>query len=349
MLIFIHVPGFYAAVEQADQVQLRERPVVVGGDPGKGGRVTSASREAVAAGIEPGMTVAEAARLCPEVELRPTRLPRYREVAAEIRALLRGLCERLEPAALDGAYLEPAQGRGPLELAAVLCVRLQAELSLRAVAGVGPTRFVSQLAARHAGPAGVKQVKRSEVARFLRDLPVTEIWGLGPSTAERLGGGGISTIGELRDCPIDELRELVGRQANPFRELARGEDRGPLRPSTPAKSLSREKTLDPPTSDLRLLGESLSELSASLEERLQRERRSACTVSLGVRYADGDEVSRTLTRVDAIATRAELHEVSLELLHRTHAGERPVRGLRLRAARLGRVEADREPRQLRLF
>ena len=349
MLIFIHVPGFYAAVEQADEVRLRDRPVVVGGDPGKGGRVTSASREAGGAGVDVGMTLAEAADACPDLELRPTRLPRYREVSAEMRALLRGICPRIETAALDGAYLEPRPGQDPLELAAVLCVRLQAEFSLRAVAGVGPTKFVSQLAARHAGPGGVKQVGRDEVARFLRDFPVTEIWGLGPSTAERLAGHGISTIGELRDCPLEALREWVGRQALPFRELARGEDHVPLRPSTPLKSLSSEKTLDPPTADLRLLGERLAELSAKLEERLQRERRSTCTVSLGVRYADGEEISRTLTRVDAIATRAELQEVSLELLNRTRAGERSVRGLRLRAANLRRVEGASQPRQLRLF
>lgn len=349
MLIFIHVPGFYAAVEQADEVGLRDRPVVVGGDPGKGGRVTSASREASRAGVEPGMTLAEATRVCPQAELRPTRLPRYREVSAEMRALLRGICERIEPAALDGAYLDPAPGQEPLELAAVLCVRLQAELSLRAVAGVAPTKFVSQLAARHAGPGGVKRVARDEVARFLRDLPVTEIWGLGPSTAERLRAHGVSTMGELRDWPVERLRELVGRQAGPFRALARGDDQGALRPSTPLKSLSREKTLDPPTADLRLLGESLAELSASLEERLLRERRAACTLTLGVRYADGEEVSRTLTREDPIATRSELQEVSLALLTRTQAGERAVRGLRLRAANLDCLEGDREARQLRLF
>jgi DNA polymerase-4 len=349
MLIFIHVPGFYAAVEQADEVSLRDRPVVVGGDPGKGGRVTSASREAAEKGVDPGMTLAEAARRCADLELRATRLPRYREVSAEMRALLGAICERLEPVALDGLYLEPPQDRETLELAATLCVRLQAELSLRAVAGVGPTRFVAQLAAHHAGPGGVRRVTRTEVARFLRDLPVTEVWGLGPSTAERRAAHGVSTIGELRDFPVDQLRALVGRQASAFRELARGEDQAPLRPPTPLKSLSREKTIDPPTADLRVLGESLAELALRLEERLQRERRSACTISLGVRFAEGDEVSRTLTRVDAVRTRAEIQEISLELLSRTRAGERSVRGLRLRATNLDPVEAGSEPRQLRLF
>ena len=46
MIVFILVPGLYAAVEQADDPALRGRPVIVGGDPAKRGTVTGASREA---------------------------------------------------------------------------------------------------------------------------------------------------------------------------------------------------------------------------------------------------------------------------------------------------------------
>jgi len=51
MIVFILVPGFYAAVEQADDPALRGRPVIVGGDPEKRGQVTGASREARARGV----------------------------------------------------------------------------------------------------------------------------------------------------------------------------------------------------------------------------------------------------------------------------------------------------------
>ena len=47
MIIYLHVPSFYSAVEQADEPALRGRPVVVGGDPSKRGSVTSASVEAL--------------------------------------------------------------------------------------------------------------------------------------------------------------------------------------------------------------------------------------------------------------------------------------------------------------
>ena len=54
----------------------------LGGDPGKRGSVTAACPEALAAGVRPGMDMAEALALSPGAQVRPTRLKRYREVAA---------------------------------------------------------------------------------------------------------------------------------------------------------------------------------------------------------------------------------------------------------------------------
>jgi DNA polymerase-4 len=349
MLIFIYIPGFYAAVEQGDEPELRGRPVAVGGHPEKGGAVISASREAIEHGIESGSTLESALERCPDLQLRPTRLPRYREVSAEMRAILRNVSERIEPLGLDGTYLEPPSDREPLRVAAQICVRVQAELAIRAVAGVAPTRFVANLAARRAGAAGVRQVAAAEVREFLRGLPLFEVWGLGPSTADKLRAQGITTIGHLQDRSLDELRTLVGRPAAQFRELALGQDYSPLRPSKPQQSLSREKTLEEPTADLRALADLLLDLSSRLEEMLTRERRVGRTVTLGVRYDDGEEVTRTLTRADVISKQAELHEIALELLGRTSAGVRAVGRLSLRIARLRRAEDEGLPRQLRLF
>jgi DNA polymerase-4 len=66
VILFAHVPNFYAEVECMRDASLRGHPVVVGGDPGKRGRVQSASPDAVAAGVEPGMTMQDALGRCPE-------------------------------------------------------------------------------------------------------------------------------------------------------------------------------------------------------------------------------------------------------------------------------------------
>ena len=221
MIIFIHIPGFYAAIEQADSHELRGRPVVVGGDPSKRGSVTSASAEARSLGVEEGMDAREALALCPDAVFRRTRLKRYRTVAAEVRALVRDTTDRLEELGVDGTFLEGPSQVEPLPLAAELCVRIQAELGLSAVAGVGPSRFVAHLGARHPGPGGIRQVRSDEVLSFLGRFPLTEIWGLGPSTAKKLAASGFESIADLQTADPDKLEELAGRNAATFRALGR--------------------------------------------------------------------------------------------------------------------------------
>ncbi|HXZ84305.1 MAG TPA: DNA polymerase IV, partial [Myxococcota bacterium] len=209
MIVFILVPGLYAAVEQADNPALRGRPVVVGADPAKRGTVTSASREARARGVAEGMEMRRALELCPDAAVRPTRLERYREVAAELRALLRAETDRIEELGLDGTFLELPGTADPVARVAELCVRVQAELGIAAVGGVAPTRFVAYLAARHAGPGGIRLIAEPEVRAFLAPFPVTEIWGLGPATAARLAARGVQTIATLAAVDLATLTSVI--------------------------------------------------------------------------------------------------------------------------------------------
>jgi DNA polymerase-4 len=349
MIVFILVPGLYAAVEQADNPALRARPVVVGADPAKRGTVTSASREAAARGVTEGMEMRRALELCPDAAVRPTRLERYREVAADLRALLRAETDRLEELGLEGTFLELAEAVDPVARAAELCVRVQAELGVAAVAGIAPTRFVSYLAARHAGPGGIRLVGEADVRTFLAPIAVTEIWGLGPQTAAKLAARGVHTIATLAAVDLPTLSSVVGRGAQAILEYARGEDKEPLRPKPRARSLSQERTLDEPAIDVRALGELLESLAERLERALARERRAARSVKLALDFVDGTNVTRSLALPEPSAERAAFAQAAQALLARTQAGARPVRRVRLALAGLVRADSPADARQLRLF
>ncbi len=349
MIVFILVPGFYAAVEQADDPALRGRPVIVGGDPAKRGQVTGVSREARERGVEEGMETRLALERCPNASLRRTRLKRYRELAAELRELLRADSERLEELGLEGTFIELAAPVDTLARTAALCVRLQAEFGVAAVAGIAPTRFTAVLAARHAGPGGIRRVDEADVQAFLADFPVGEIWGLGPATVEKLAEHGVHSIAELRALDPARLTELTGARAAAFLEYARGADRGRLAPRPRTRTLSQEQTLPAPSIDLRALSEAIETLAERLAVTLARERRGARTVTLVVSYLDGTRVSRTRTLGVPTSEARELSDAGLVLLARTHAGARAVRRLRLAVGGLERAASGAEGRQLRLF
>ena len=349
MIVFILVPGFYAAVEQADDPSLRGRPVIVGGDPAKRGRVTGLSREARARGVEEGMETRHALELCPDATLRRTRLKRYRELASELRELLRADSERLEELGLEGTFIELPPGADSLARTAALCVRLQAEFGVAAVAGIAPTRFAAVLAARHAGPGGIRRVEEADVEAFLAPFPVGEIWGLGPATVEKLAEHGVHSIAQLRALDPARLAQLSGTRATAFLEYARGADRGRLAAKPRTRTLSQEQTLHAPSIDLRALAEAIETLAVRLAGTLARERRGARTVTLVVSYLDGTRASRTET-LDAPTSEArELSDAGLALLARTHAGARAIRRLRLAVGGLERTAPGSLGRQLRLF
>ena len=214
---------------------------------------------------------------------------------------------------------------------------------------MGPTRFVSHLAARHCGEGGIRLVEREEARAFLAELSVTEIWGLGPASAARLAEHGIERIGQLQERSLEELERIVGRIATTFRPLAFGEDEDRIRPRPRPKSVSQEQTLSEPTVDVGTLTDRISELAGRIAQVLQREGRAARTVTLGLEFVDTQQLTRTQTVERPLATHAEIRECAIALLGRARSESRLVRRLRLQVANLSRREPEGEPRQLDLF
>ncbi len=143
-VFYVEVPGFYACVERAADPALARRPVVVGGDPRKGGLVQAATSDAAAAGVTAGMPMLEALERCPGARALRTDMRRYREASAQLFACLRRACERLEEAGLGGAYFEGAMREAPEELAAALRERV-ADLETLEGPGVPGERYAEYL------------------------------------------------------------------------------------------------------------------------------------------------------------------------------------------------------------
>ena len=76
--------AFYAAVEQRDFPELRNRPIVVGGSPSRRGVVASASYESRKFGIKSAMPMSTALRKCPETVVVSPRFVVYREVSRQV-------------------------------------------------------------------------------------------------------------------------------------------------------------------------------------------------------------------------------------------------------------------------
>jgi DNA polymerase-4 len=293
--------------------------------------------------------VVEALERCPEARAVRTDMRRYREASGRLRACFRRLLERMEPAGLGAAWFDVAAetARTPEEWGEALLKGVREQLGLPLRVGVAPVKFLARLVAEEDGKGGLRRVAPGEVEAFLGPLPVERLPGVGPATATSLAGLGASTIGQVAALPREAVQAVLGSHGHTVWELAHGRDPSPVRPSGHPKSLSQESSFDAEERDATAILARLEELAECLAEALGREDLRARRVTLKLRYADGERVTRTVTLESAIAGAPEIQARAAGLLDRTQAGVRPVRGVGISLAAL--APAAREDRQLDLF
>lgn len=347
-VLFVEVPSFYAAVERAEDPALGSRPVIVGGDPRKGGRVQSATRDAFEAGVLLDMPVMEALRRCPQARAVRTNMPHYREISRRLIALLRGVVPRLEPFGLGGAYFEVSPEDADSDaFAETLRTRVRQGLHLPTRVGVASAKFLARLAAQEVAEDGVHRVASGDEQSFLAPLPVTRLDGVGRKTAATLAELGAQSIGDLRALGRDRLQEVFGTHGLRIYAYATASDDEPVRAARHPQSVSRESTVRAEALDVGMLVEQLSGLTQDLERELVRQGLAAGRITLKLRFAEQGTTTRTLTVPDPVCAAARLLGIAQDLLDRTQAGARPVRGIGLQLSAL--IPAAESDRQLTLF
>ncbi len=346
-LVFAQVPRFYAEIERVARPELRDRPVIVGGDPRKRGLVQAASEEALRDGVTPGASVLEALERCPTARVVRTDMRRYRAISSRLRAHFRGAAEEVELSGLDAAFLAVEGGEVARELAGKLIDRVGEDLSLPLRVGIAPVKFVARLASEEARDGEVVRIAAEDITPFLAPLPVRRLPGVGPRTEERLAGWSVTTIGEMAQKSLSEVIDQIGRHGAAIHHAARGVGESKLRASPHARSVSQEETLPVPELDVPRLHELLRELASGVARGLALEGLSARRLTLKTRYLEGDTVTRSRTMAAPERTAERFFEDAVSLLARTDAGQRAVRLLGLSVDRL--LRAPGTDRQLDLF
>ncbi|MDX1656760.1 MAG: DNA polymerase IV [Candidatus Competibacteraceae bacterium] len=337
-IIHVDMDGYYAAIEQRDNPQLRGRPVVVSGPPDSRAVVTTASYEARVFGIHSAMPASRAARLCPQAVFVPPRFERYRAVSAQIQAIFRDYTERVEPLSLDEAYLEVTDNTGFRGSATLMARdikrRIHRETRLTASAGVSYCKFLAKLASDLDKPDGLSVITPDKAQGFIDQLPIGRFHGIGPATEARMHRLGIRTGADLRRHSLEKLTEVFGKTGRFYHDMARGIDERPVEPHHERKSLGVEVTFQQDLISRQEVIAHLDTLAEELATLLGHKRLLTRTLTLKVKYADFTQITRSQTFCQPLARVEELKAALPALLLRTEAGVRPVRLLGLTASTL---------------
>ena len=349
-IIHIDMDAFYASVEQQDNPALKSLPVIVGGDPEKRGVVSAASYEARVYGVHSAMPTSQAKRLCPHGIFLPVRMHRYREVSEQIFKTLQEYTPLIEPLSLDESFLDVTGSEklfgSALQIASAIKRRILETTGLTASAGIAPNKFLAKIASDFKKPDGLVEIKPEEVLEFLRELPISKLWGVGKSTEEVLKGMGILRVGQLAVYPAERIEKKLGKFGLDLIALARGEDDRPVTPDSEAKSISQEQTFTPDLENLEKMKKILLDQAEQVGWELRKQRLRGCTVTVKVRYPDFTAVTRSQTLPFPTDQGIEIYQTALKLLHKTEALQKRARLLGVGISNL--IHQD-DPEQLLLF
>jgi DNA polymerase-4 len=347
-IIHLDLDAFYTAVEILENSELEGKPVIVGGRPGERGVVASASYAARAFGVHSAMPMSRALSLCPEAVIVPPRHRLYSDYSRRVMAILRQASPLFEQMSIDEAYLDVTESTGSWQDAIDIARQIQRqvleETGLSASLGVATNKLVAKVASDRDKPGGLTVVPPGDEAQFLAPLPVRVLWGVGPVMAGKLAEMGATTVGDLAQMPVEELRLRFGSQGAGLFRQARGIDRRAVVTEHEIKSVSQERTFRRDIADEKTLYDQLWRLSEKVAERLKRRELAAGTVAIKLRYGDFTTLTRQMTLAVPTDDEQAIFRAARMLLERSWQRGRPVRLLGVATRRL-----CAPPRQLPLL
>jgi DNA polymerase IV len=339
-IIHVDMDAFYASVEQRDNPDLRGKPVAVGGSRERG-VVAAASYEARKFGVRSAMPSVTARRKCPDLIFVKPRFHVYKEVSLLIRAIFAEHTPIIEMLSLDEAYLdvtENLQGiASAIDIAERIRSTIRAETQLTASAGVSYNKFLAKLASDHRKPDGLFVITPAMGPSFVEALSVERFHGVGPATAAKMNRLGIFTALDLRAKDEPFLRRHFGKVGPHFYWICRGIDHRPVCPDRVRKSIGAENTFPRDLTSLDDMRMELEPLVHKVWHYCESTGVRARTVTLKVKFADFQIITRSRSSVTPISDRSTLASMTAELL----AAQFPMsKGVRLIGVSLSSLADD---------
>ena len=315
--------AFYASVEKRDNPDLADKPLIIGG--GRRGVVSTACYIARIRGVRSAMPMFQALRLCPEAVVIRPRMEVYADVSRAIRAMMLDLTPSVEPLSLDEAFLDLTgtarlHGAPPAVMLARLVRRMRDELGVTGSIGLSHNKFLAKIASDLDKPHGFSVIGAGETDDFLRDKPVSLIWGVGQSTLKALNGAGIHSFADLLRWEQRDLIARFGSMGDRLWHLARGQDRRRVAADAPVKSISNETTFSEDTADPDLLDGHLWRLSEKVADRAKAKRIAGRVVTLKLKRADHSLLTRRHSLRDATQMADTLYRAARALMDQVPQG-----------------------------
>jgi DNA polymerase IV (DinB-like DNA polymerase) len=266
----------------------------------------------------------------------------YEEISGRVMQILRTYADRFEQMSVDEAYVDVTRRADGLlmravELAQQLKAQMRRDEYLSCSVGVAPNKLLAKMAADAQKPDGLTVITPDQAEAFLAPLPLERLYGIGPKSAERLRGLGVSTVGQLAATDVTLLIRTFGPEfGRSVHRAAQGLDDEPVGGSESREQISRIVTLRANTRDRTAILPVLEELARDVHAEAKSAGLAFRTVSVLAFMEDLSMRTRDATLERATSELAPLLTLGRTLLGTLldEVSDLDVRRVGLRVGRL---------------
>lgn len=272
----VHIDGdsFFASVEVAKNPKLRGKPVITGKERGI---VSACTYEAKRKGVIRGVKLSDALKMCPDAIVLPSDYETYSIFSERMYEIVRRYTPAVEEYSIDECFadltgLRRVNRMNYRDMAHCIKKELEVELGMTFSVGLSATKTLAKVGSKWTKPDGFTSIPLNDAEKFLKKLPVGNVWGIGPNTAAYLTKFGVYTAYDFirkdeawvknnLSKPYHEIwHELSG---NVMYDLT-------IEKKTSYQSISKTKTFTPPSRSEQFV---FSQLSKNIENACIKARR----------------------------------------------------------------------------
>ncbi len=245
-IIHVDMDAFYVSVEIRDNPTLAGKPVAVGGKSDKRGVLSTCNYIARQFGVGSAMSTAIALKKCPALIVVPGRMGVYKEVSLIIKNIFKKYTDIIEPLSLDEAYLDVTDSSLRNGSATLIAEDIRQDIydatGLTASAGISSLKFVAKVASDLNKPNGQCTIGPNDIDKFLKNLPLRKIPGVGKVTSEKLKKLAFFTCADIRTSSQAFLAKNFGKYGQVLWQRCHGIDEREVQTRRIRKSVGVERT-----------------------------------------------------------------------------------------------------------
>lgn len=233
------------------------------------------------------------------------------------------------------------------DIALAIRAKIKDVTGLNASAGISYNKFLAKLASDHRKPNGQYVITPEMGPAFVETLPVGKFHGIGPATSAKMNALGLYTGLDMRNQSLEFMQTNFGKAGSYYYWISRGVDNREVRADRIRKSIGAENTFSSDLTEFEAMMSELLPLIDKVWRHCDDKDTRGRTVTLKVKFADFELITRSRTVASAVDSRSELEGVSTELLKALFPMKKSVRLLGVSIS--GFIGENVVPPQIPLF